>query len=100
MLSHNLLYRLSHPLTLCIVPAAVAMVVFEVFLGHRHDYTGHFAAGYGATLAAAMFALRLLPARDFARSASAGLIPFCLFCIGLGVVTEATIFNLARFDEI
>jgi hypothetical protein len=91
---------LHHPLTICIAPAAMAMVVFEIWLGHRHDYTGHFAAGYGATLAAGMFGLRVLPADRYSRLSACGLLPLCLGCILLGVLTEATIFRLAKFDEI
>lgn len=91
---------LDRKLLLAILPAIVAGVVFELFLGHRHDYTGHFAAGYGGTLGAAMVWLRVLPAERFGRRSASSLLPLCLVCIGLGALTEATIFRLAKFDEV
>lgn len=45
---------------LAIVPATLACLTYEVFLGHRHDYTGHFAAGYGGSLGAMMLLLSFL----------------------------------------
>lgn len=87
-------------LLIAILPALGVGVLFEVFLGHRHDYTGHFAAGYGASFAAAMFWLRLLAPERFCDQALRWLVPLCLLCIAGGTLTEATIFRLAKFDEI
>lgn len=36
------------PLVVAVVPAFVVGIIFEIFIGLRHDYTGHYAAGYGA----------------------------------------------------
>ena len=83
-----------------IVPAVAVGVVFEVFLGHRHDYTGHFLAGYGASLAFMMFALRQLSAARYAPWSASAIVPLTLVCILLGVGTELTIFRIAKFDEI
>ena len=87
-------------LLLTTLPALLAGVVFELFLGHRHDYVGHFAAGYGGSLGLIMVALRLLPTERFGAMSTWSLVPLCLFCIGLGAITEATIFRLAKFDEV
>ena len=53
-------FRLSL-LAATILPAVAAGAVYEYFLGHRHDYTGHFLAGYGGTLGTLMVWLRLVP---------------------------------------
>jgi hypothetical protein len=83
-----------------LLPAAVAGTLYEYFLGHRHDYTGHFLAGYGGTLGALMVGLRALPARRYAGLSTWSIVPICIACIGLGAIFEATIFRLAKFDEV
>jgi hypothetical protein len=75
-------------------------IVYELFLGHRHDYTGHFAAGYGATLGALILWLRLLERDSFVRRSSRWIVPVCLLCITGGAVAEATAFRIAIFDEV
>lgn len=90
-----------HPsLLLAAVPAVLASACFEAFLGHRHDYTGHFMAGYGGTLGAFMVWFRGLSPAKFERYSTAGVVPLGMACILLGVFTEATAFRLAKFDEI
>ena len=91
---------LDHKLLVAIVPALLAGVVFEVFLGHRHDYTGHYAAGYGGTLGAMMVWMRCLPAARFPAWSVWSIVALSIACIGLGTMTEATIFRLAKFDEV
>ncbi|HUE75083.1 MAG TPA: hypothetical protein VMP01_29715 [Pirellulaceae bacterium] len=91
---------LDRRLLVATLPALLAGVVFKLFLGHRHDYTGHFLAGYGGTLGLTMFALRVLPAERFGSLSTWSLVPLCILCIGLGAITEATIFRLAKFDEV
>lgn len=95
-----MLLTLRHPLTILIAPAVLAMVIFEVWLGQRHDYTGHFAAGYGATLASGAFGRRVVTPERYRRISGSALIWLCLGCILLGALTEATIFRLARFDAV
>ena len=87
-------------LLLAILPALLGGVVLEMFLGHRHDYSGHYAAGYGATFASAMFLLRIIDPLEFQQRATRLLVPFCFACIAGGAVAEATIFRIARFDEV
>ena len=87
-------------LLLAIAPALAIGALFELFLGHRHDYTGHLLAGYGGTLGAFMVWLRQLNGPAFGRWSVRGNVPLCLGCILLGVATEATIFRIAKFDEI
>ena len=90
----------SHQL-LAIVPAFLLGVVFEVFLGHRHDYVGHFAAGYGATLLFGVLCQRIwFTEKDYPKRPLVWLLPTVLFCIFLGVITELTVFRIAKFDEI
>jgi hypothetical protein len=87
-------------LWITILPAVLVGALFEIFLGHRHDYTGHYAAGYGGTLGALMVWLKSLPPERFARFGAISIGPVCVACILLGVCTEATIFRIAKFDEI
>lgn len=82
------------------IPPLLVLFLFEFFLGHRHDYSGHYLAGYGATFSAAMFGLRVTLGTPFQRLIPFLLVPFCLLCILGGVFTEATIFRLAKFDEV
>lgn len=87
-------------LVVTILPAAAAGAVFEYFLSHRHDYTGHFLAGYGGTLGAIMVWLRTVPEERYSVLSNWCIVPICVACIGLGAVFEATIFRLAKFDEV
>lgn len=82
------------------IPPLLVLFLFEFFLGHRHDYSGHYLAGYGATFSAAMFGLRVTLGTPIQRLIPFLLVPFCLMCILGGVFTEATIFRLAKFDEV
>ncbi len=92
--------RIDPYLAIGIVPALIVGVLFEVFLGHRHDYTGHFAAGYGGTLGAVMVWLKSMSEPQFGRFGTLSIIPICLACIVLGAFMEATAFRIAKFDEI
>jgi hypothetical protein len=83
-----------------IVPPLATAAIFEIFLRPRHDYTGHYLAGYGATLAMFMLWLKVLGPRRVETWGLRSNLPLCLLCILLGAGTEATIFRLARFDEI
>src|SRR5262245_893181 len=83
-----------------ILPAVVAGFLFELFVGHRHDYTGHFVAGYGGTLGALMVSLKAIPDSTYERFGAMSVCGMCLVCIALGAFTEATAFRIAKFDEI
>lgn len=83
-----------------VMPAALVCVTYEVFLGHRHDYTGHFAAGYGGSLGAMMLGLRLLSPAHFPRWSTLSIGGASVGCILLGLLAEATAFRIAKFDEI
>lgn len=85
---------------LAVAPALGASLLFWLFLGHRHDYLGHFAAGYGASLCAMLVWLKSLTREQFDRLAKWSALPACIVCILLGAITEATIFRIARFDEV
>ncbi|MFO1063156.1 MAG: hypothetical protein U0892_04700 [Pirellulales bacterium] len=85
---------------LCLIPGITATLTFELFLGHRHDYSGHFAAGYGASLVAGLLFLKNLPSTASQTSRRRWIVPLCVIFIGLGVLTEATIFRIACFDVV
>ena len=87
-------------LLIATVPALLVGILFELFLGHRHDYSGHYAAGYGGTLAASVFCIGLIPGERFMNWSGLLPVPLCLACILLGAFFEATVFRLAKFDEI
>ena len=91
---------LDFHVTLCIVPPVAASVLYEVFLGPRHDYTGHFAAGYAGSLAAILVWLKTLSSERFRRWSTFSLVPLCLVCILIGAFLEATAFRIAKFDEV
>ncbi|MCA9176090.1 MAG: hypothetical protein KDB14_16505 [Planctomycetales bacterium] len=83
---------------LCLLPAGLLTVAFEIWLGHRHDYAGHFAAGYGASLSALAFFLKQHTRR---RAGTWWLLPVaCVLLIAAGAIAELTIFRLAKFDEV
>jgi len=92
--------RPDRRLLLCILPAVVLGVVYELCLGPRHDYTGHFGAGYAGTLGALAVWLKLLSQERFAAWSTFSLVPVCLGCIFLGACLEATAFRIAKFDEL
>src|SRR5689334_16770434 len=85
---------------LSILPALVIGILFECFLGHRHDYTGHFAAGYGGTLGALLMWLKGLSIDRFRAVGVVSVLPACVACILLGAIAEATTFRIAKFDEV
>jgi hypothetical protein len=74
--------------------------MFLVCLGYRRDYVGHYAAGYGGTLAALTAMQAALNPLRYARWAPWVALPGTIVCVALGAVAEATVFRLARFDEV
>ena len=81
-----------------VAPALIIALVFHFALGHRSDYLGHYAAGYGGTIAGMMFllaALERMPA-----GISIAVLMACLVSIAFGALLEATIFRIGRFDEV
>lgn len=92
--------KLTNILLVSIVPAVVVSLLFYLLLGHRRDYLGHYAAGYGGTLCAIAIVLAAISVARFKRMALLAVVPCTIICIVAGTVTEATIFRLAKFDEI
>lgn len=78
--------------------ALIIAFMYQLALGHRSDYLGHFAAGFGGTLIAMMFALAAF--ERMPRSAPWLVLAACLAAIAFGAVLEATIFRIGRFDEV
>ena len=85
---------------LAIISGVLVGLIYEIFLGHRHDYTGHYAAGFGATYGVFMVVFRSLDSGRYTLLAPRLLIPICLVCVAAGAVAEATVFRIARFDEV
>jgi len=83
-----------------VIPAALVGVGYLAFLGYRHDYLGHYAAGYGATLAALAVATKEIPDQRFLQQAPGRILWLTLACILAGAFAEATAFNIAKFDEV
>jgi len=81
-----------------IAPAVIIALVFHFALGHRSDYLGHYAAGYGGTIAGMMFLLAAFE-RMPAVIPIAALVA-CLVSVLFGAMLEATIFRIGRFDEV
>lgn len=77
-----------------IVAALVTALVYGTLFSYRTDYLGHYLAGMGGTL--------LLSSPLLARSSRAGwkAVAVTFVAIGLGAVTEATIFKYAIFDPV
>jgi hypothetical protein len=96
----NVTPTLKHVLAVTILPTLFVSLLFYTLLGHRRDYLGHFAAGYGGTLSAITVVLAAIPATAFERLAAVAVLSCILLCIAAGTVTEATVFRLAIFDEV
>ncbi|MBI2479977.1 MAG: hypothetical protein HYV60_15505 [Planctomycetia bacterium] len=92
--------QLKTTLVVSIVPIVLVSLLFYVLLGHRRDYLGHYAAGYGGTLSAIAIVLAGIPTAKFQQMGSLAVVPCTILCIAAGTVTEATVFRLAKFDEI
>ena len=92
--------NLKSTLVVGIIPTLIVSLLFYVLLGHRRDYLGHYAAGYGGTLSAIAIVLAAIPGSRFGRLGSSIVLPCTILCIAAGTVMEATVFRLAKFDEI
>jgi hypothetical protein len=92
--------QLATTLVVSIVPTVLVSTLFYVLLGHRRDYLGHYAAGYGGTLSAIGIVLAAIPATKFRQLGLLVVLPCTILCIAAGTITEATVFRLAKFDEI
>lgn len=92
--------NLKSTLVVCILPTLIVSMLFYVLLGHRRDYLGHYAAGYGGTLSVIAIVFAAIPAARFETLASWAVVPSTILCIAAGTMTEATVFRLAKFDEI
>jgi hypothetical protein len=62
---------------------------------HRLDYPGHFLAGFGGTLLLLAALLSLAP-----RPLGWAAVWVALVAIGIGAITESTIFRFAIFDPV
>ena len=73
----------------------IGLAAYAPFYGRRNDYPGHFIAGFaGQLLLLALFGL--ITRRPLVGWALIALA----IAIGIGAITEATIFRLAVFDPV
>jgi len=82
------------------LPVALVAVAYRWLFPLREDYLGHFAAGYGGTV---LLLLASIWWFGFARPTAAwayAMLILALVSIGLGAVTEATVFRYAEFDQV
>jgi hypothetical protein len=86
--------------TLVVGPALLMSAAFLLVHADRRDYLGHFAAGYGATLAwlAIAIACASTPLRPV--QVQVRVIAVTLVSLLMGTVLEASVFNLAQFDPV
>ena len=91
---------LVYVLVVTTLPAFAVSLLFYFLLGYRRDYLGHYAAGYGGTLCATMIVLAAIQATQIRRNAFVAVVLSTILCIAAGTVAEATVFRLAKFDEI
>ena len=75
-------------------------MTFEFFLGHRHDYAGHFLAGFGGTWMALMVVLKGMLSPVVWSKSAGWIAPVTIGCILLGAALEATAFRIAKWDEV
>jgi hypothetical protein len=90
----------STSLAINVLPTVLVSLIYYIFLGYRRDYLGHYAAGYGGTLCASAVLLAIIPERFFRQFAGPSIFICTLVCIAAGTVSEATVFRLAKFDEV
>ena len=80
-------------------PLALAIAYHEL-LGHRSDYLGHYLAGCGGTLLVIACLLLVLPDVLYGRIAPLTIVLLAVAAIGVGGMFEATIYRIAKFDEV
>lgn len=85
---------------LAIFAPLLVAAAYQKWLGYRSDYLGHYLAGAGGTFALLAVVLSLLPRPALEKFAPWAILLATLLAIGLGVITESTIFRLAKFDEV
>lgn len=88
------------PILMAWIPAIILGGFYFALLGYRRDYLGHYAAGYGATLAGLCAVQAAIIPQRYTQLAPLIALPGTILCIAMGTVAEATVFRLARFDEI
>lgn len=96
----RILYSATRAVVFACLPSLVVCLIYYVLFYYRRDYLGHYAAGYGGTLCAIAAFYGAIPARRFVRWAPALLFLCVILCIAGGTLTEATVFRLAKFDEV
>ena len=88
------------PILPTVLPAAFVGILYLSLFGYRGDYLGHFAAGFGATLATLAIAVVKIPDSLFSQRCAGRVLLMTVACIVAGAFAEATVFNIAKFDEV
>lgn len=74
--------------------ALATALTFRYLLGYRTDYLGHYLAGLGGTL------LLLVPLAARRRPSGWSVVALVAIAVGIGYVTESTVFRIAIFDPV
>ncbi len=78
-----------------VVAGLAGLAAYASFYGRRNDYPGHFIAGFAATLL-----LLAVVAATVRRPLGWPTLAVFALAVGLGAITESTIFRLASFDPV
>jgi hypothetical protein len=83
-----------------ILPGTVVAIAYLLLLGYRRDYLGHYAAGFGGTLTALALIVGEIAPEHFQRRSPLIICIVVVGCILAGAFAEATLYNIAKFDEV
>lgn len=83
----------EHVVVRCLSMAVATSLIFALLFPYRTDYAGHYLSGFAGTL-------MVLSLFVMAGSQDGVAIAIGVGAIGLGWITEATIFKLAIFDPV
>ncbi len=94
--------HLSMSRTLSIVAASGILTCsgFVLFLAHRTDYAGHYAAGFGGTLLALGWGIGMVPNAISLPAFGRWVFTITATAICLGALLESSVFKLAIFDPV
>lgn len=78
----------------------LSCLVMGLTLGHRSDYLGHYAAGFGATLGLLVLVFAAMGPDTPVGRRRAVTLAVVVIGIALGAAAEATVFRGAQFDVV
>ena len=93
---HNFLIRVLY----AVIPSLILALFYTIFLGYRRNYVGHYLSGFGGTLFVTMVIVEYLTKASYARNLEIVIIVTLVISIAYGTLLEATVFRIAKFDEL